>query len=269
MKKKVAVSAAEMMLLADLTVPADFDRALRRADDFIKLAVVSAGRALNNAPPRLLAPSETGIFIGTAYGPLETNFCSLGSLIDDGEGQISPTLFSHSVYNAAAGYVSRLLTIHGPALTLTTYAWPFVVALDQARLAILSARIKRAVVIAVETYSGLLEDAFKRWHGLAEVPWQPGAVAWILEAADDISVCPLLAEIGITETACEPGQLLARAGEHWQGDSLVAGFGSHPMAYAFALTTAMDLLISSKTVKHPAEWLLDAPFGQARISLVF
>lgn len=267
MTVKVGVSTAYSVMLSDLVLPDDLARTLRRADDFINLAVVSARTALKSAPQRSLAPVETGIFIGTGYGPLETNFCSLGSLIDDGEGQISPTLFSHSVYNAAAGYVSRLLDIHGPALTVTTYAWPFITALNQARLALLSNRIKRAVVITVETYSALLNDAYTRWHGLSEVPWQPGAVAWILDPANFLDHGPLLTEIVVTETPCDPGLLLARSGEKWAGERLTDGVGGHPMSYAYALTTAISELRAGND-KQDLSWNLDAPFGRAGITLV-
>ncbi|MCJ7818917.1 MAG: hypothetical protein MUP25_03745 [Syntrophales bacterium] len=118
--KGVTVTAACSLLLEGFEAPESLGQQLRRADDFISLAVVCSQMVLKNSPAKNLPADQTGIFIGTAYGPLETNFSSLASLIDDGEGQISPTLFSHSVYNAAAGYVARLLDIHGPALTITT-----------------------------------------------------------------------------------------------------------------------------------------------------
>ncbi|MBU0729650.1 MAG: beta-ketoacyl synthase chain length factor [Proteobacteria bacterium] len=266
MSTRVAVTAANKLLLSSLEAPVSLVRELRRADDFIKLAVVSAGAAIDTAGKRDLATSRIGLFIGTAYGPLETNFCSLGSLIDDGEGQISPTLFSHSVYNAAAGYVSRLLDIHGPALTITTYTWPFLTALNQARLAILSGRIERAVVVAVETYSSLLEDAYRRWHGKEEVPWQPGAVSWVLDPAKDAgeNSC-IINQMRIDEQPAEPGLLLARTGEHWQGDKIRTGDGTHPLAYAYAFTDAVNQRSEDK--KSRVRWELSAAFGKAWIEM--
>ncbi len=262
----VAVSAVSKQMLKSLVPPDNLARQLRRADDFINLAVVCARDALDRAPARDLSPEQTGIFIGTAYGPLETNFSSLGSLIEDGEGQISPTLFSHSVFNAAAGYVSRLLGILGPALTVTTYAWPLLTALNQARLFILSGRIERAVVVSAETYSALLEDAYKRSFGKEEVPWQPGAVAWVLDplraAAQGV---PLLGDIPMNEQPCDSGSLLARRGEIWQGQGLAKGEGTHPMAYAYALTDAV-----SGSFQHgddTRKWTVDAPFGRAGVHL--
>jgi len=135
MTNQVAITAA-LRLTMDHEVPPQLTRELRRADDFIRLAVVGGFKSLAEAPVRELAPEVRGVFIGTAFGPLETNFQSLGSLINDGEGQISPTLFSHSVYNAAAGYTARLLDFRGPALTVTDYGWPFLIALEEARLAV-------------------------------------------------------------------------------------------------------------------------------------
>ena len=113
------IVAAIDQLPRDYAVPDELARDLRRADVFIQMAVTSAFSAVSRVSSDKPQPEEVGVFIGTAFGPLETNFESLGSLIDDGEGQISPTLFSHSVYNAAAGYVARLLDIRGPAMTIT------------------------------------------------------------------------------------------------------------------------------------------------------
>lgn len=264
MKHQVAVSACAT-LPKDYNVPDELVRDLRRADDFIQMAVISASTAVAQAPQRNISPEEKGVFIGTAFGPLETNFESLGSLIDDGEGQISPTLFSHSVYNSAAGYVARLLDIRGPALTITNYGWPFLIALEEARTAIATGRIRRAVVIGVETYSELLADAYRRSYDVEEVPWERNAVAWVLDTVPEAgdALC-LLTDVFLSETEAEPADFLTRRGEKFNGDASGA-IPRHPMAYARALTD----LVSGKSsfTSGNKKLTIDASFGRAEISL--
>ena len=263
----VAVSATEKVVLSkNLSVPDSLTRALRRADDFIKLAIVSARSAIDLAPSRQLLPEQIGIFMGTAYGPIETNFRFLDTLIDDGERQASPTLFSHSVHNAAAGYVARLLDIQGPALTMTSFSWPFLTAISEARLAVDSGRVRRALVLGIETNSPLLEDARRQLQGNKAVSWQPGAVAWILDTADQVSsYAVLLEDIVLTEIPCNPDIFLTRTGETWNINGLIPQGSRHPMAYAYALTDAVSRLRYSN--QDIIKWTITAPFGQAQLTL--
>jgi len=264
MSVPVAISAIAR-LPKDYEVPDELARDLRRADAFIQMAVVSSFTAVSKLSSENLPPEEVGVFIGTAFGPLETNFESLGSLIDDGEGQISPTLFSHSVYNAAAGYVARLLDIRGPAMTITNYGWPFLIALEEARLAVASRRIGRAVVVGVETYSELLADAYRRFFGVKETPWQRSAVAWVLEATEEESGNCRLAGIKIREFEADPADLLTRRDETLTGSGINPELPRQPLAYVEALSEAVEFFADSS--KSEAALSLKAPFGEAEIQL--
>ena len=266
MVSSVAVSATKKILLSEgFLVPDSLTRALRRADDFIKLAVVSARSVMDLVLSRQLLPEQIGIFIGTAYGPIETNFRFLDTLVDDGERQASPTLFSHSVHNAAAGYVARLLDIQGPSLTMTSFAWPFLTALDEARMAVNSGRVRRALVIGIETSSPVLEDACRQLQGNKVVSWQPGAVAWILDASGQAArYAMLLEDMALAETPCNPDIFLTRAGETWGINGLILHASQHPMDYAYALTDAVSRLRYSG---QDIIWTITAPFGQAQLSL--
>ncbi len=253
---KIAIERA-LVLDPGFTEPQVLSRDLRRADDFIRLAVCAAWSALDGGARR--DPQRTGIFVGTGYGPLATNFSSLGTLIDDGEGQISPTLFSHSVYNVAAGYVARLLDILGPSLTVTTYGWPFLMALRQGRDAILGGMVDQAVVLAVEVYSDLLLDAYCREFGVSQAPLVPGGAAWLLTRDGG---GPFLCEIEVEEIPCPPALCLTRADESWQGEGLVPVEGRHPFAHVEALTRGVGELPAGG-----GEWNLSAAFGRARLEV--
>ena len=260
----VSVMSVET-LAGDYAVPEDLARELRRADDFIQMAVISGSAAVAAAPDRGLQPEETGVFIGTAFGPLTTNFESLGSLIDDGEGQISPTLFSHSVYNAAAGYVARLLHIMGPALTVTNYGWPFLIALEEARVAVATGRIGRALVISVETYSDLLADAYCRSYDTSEIPWQKYAVAWVLEPQETVGPLCRLHQVHLREADSDPADFLTRQEEQLTGPSRGNKLARHPMAYAETISQLVREYDGPSNEQQ--SWALEATFGRAEIIL--
>jgi hypothetical protein len=265
MSSPVAVTAA-LRLGLEHAVPPQLARELRRADDFIRLAVVGGFAALASAPGRELPPEARGIFIGTAFGPLETNFQSLGSLINDGEGQISPTLFSHSVYNSAAGYAARLLDFRGPALTVTDYGYPFLLALEEARLAVASGRVERALVLGVEVYSELLSDAYRRSFSGREVPWHKGAVAWVLDRAGAVeSPLALLEAVTVTGLPCATGDYLTRAEELCRVD----GREVVPARHTLAAVEGLSELVQSFPVGRSAgvHWACSASFGNAAVRL--
>lgn len=264
MTMPVIVSAIEQ-LPQDYLVPDELVRDLRRADDFIRMAVASAFSAVSRLTADKWQPEEVGVFIGTAYGPLETNFELLGSLIDDGEGQISPTLFSHSVYNAAAGYVARLLDIRGPAMTITNYSWPFLIALEEGRMAVASGKIGRAIVIGVETYSALLAEAYCRFLQVESVPWHKSALTWVLEPKGAAAGLCQLHGINIQEFDSDPADLLTRRNETFTCCGAPHELPRHPLAYATGLSEAV--IAHAGSAEQQNEWSLAAPFGLARINL--
>lgn len=160
-------------------IPPHLLRDLRRADDFITMSVIACQTLLEKINSDTLQPESSGLIIGTAFGPMQTNFDVLEPILDD--GQASPTLFSHSVYNAAAGYISRIFNIRGSSLTMTDFGYPFFHALRQASLFLASGVFSNCIILQVETYSRLLADAQIRSLVNFKKHWQPEAIAWLLE----------------------------------------------------------------------------------------
>jgi len=177
---KVSVRAVSGYYLQDLRIPEELGRYLRRADTFIQLAVVAAFQTFLAVDEGFQdTHGDCGLILGTTFGTMETNFEVLDQIVAG--QQASPILFSHSVFNAAVGYMATIFKIRGCALTVTDFSFPFFRALQEASLALQSGTIARCLVLQVETYSTLLQDA-RKTHNVDKNPWIPGAVCWLLEA---------------------------------------------------------------------------------------
>lgn len=97
----------------------------RRADNFTKMAVLAAHDAFFDSGLGAEAKGSLGIILATAFGPHVTNFRFLDDILTYGDRGVSPTLFSHSVHNAAVSYIASNLESHGPTLTVTQFADSF------------------------------------------------------------------------------------------------------------------------------------------------
>ncbi|PHR30232.1 MAG: hypothetical protein COA36_02280 [Desulfotalea sp.] len=203
---KVFVNAVSSVRLADLLVPVELTRKLRRADDYIRLAVVAACTTMQTQGTLTQHYGERcGLVLGSAFSTMQTNFEVLDSVVS--KEQASPTLFSHSVFNAAAGYVASTLAIKGAALTITDFCHPFFKALEQAWLAIMSGGLDSCLVLQVETYSTLLADGRKTLVDEG-APWLPGVVCLLLENKKSSSMGLCVGETKITSKACHSQRLL-------------------------------------------------------------
>ncbi len=163
----------------DINLAPAIQRTLRRSDAFIRLAVAAATEVLQGE-----SGADIGLILCSAYGPMETNFDVL-QMVVDGEA-VSPALFSHSVFNAAAGYIASVCSLQGGLFTITDFDLPFFRGLQQGWLLVESGLMRRCLVLQVETYSRLLADAVADNGG--REPWPPMAVCWSLEAGDG---CPV------------------------------------------------------------------------------
>ncbi len=175
----VQITRQLSLSLAEMATPDSLLRPLRRADDFIRLGVLGAHETLSSRMVNCSQPKDAyGLILGSAFGTMETNFGVLEQII--AEEPTSPILFSHSVFNAAAGYMATVFDIRGCALTITDFGFPFFRALEHGYLAVESGRLESCLVLQVETYSELLQDALKNFCSEA-ITWHPGVSCWLLE----------------------------------------------------------------------------------------
>ena len=239
---KARLSAVSDLNSADIHLSDELENQLRRADLFTRTIVACCHNLLHQ---QAIDGETTGIFISTAYGPMQCNLDVLDFLVE--EEPVSPTLFSHSVFNGASGYLAQIFAIHGPALTQTSYSYPFFTALLQAKQAIEQEQLHHAIIIQAETYSALLEDA-KQGNTTA---WDKGAVAWLLNTKgvplDDVSV---------HETICSPASRL-----QYNVTSSTQKKHTHP------LSMGLELNHLFKAKKLPSTYELNSDFGS--VSLTF
>ena len=97
----------------------------RRADNFSKMATIAAYDALADSGIPEQNKARLGIILATAFGPHVTTFSFLDDILTYGDAGVSPTLFSHSVHNAATSYIASNLQARGPTLTMTQFADSF------------------------------------------------------------------------------------------------------------------------------------------------
>lgn len=131
----------------------------RRSDKFSKMAVLAASDALQDSGTEDINKKNVGVILATAFGAHVTTFDFLDNILDYGEAAVSPTIFSNSVHNAAASYITSVLDIHGPALTVTNFYFCFQYALQLAQAWINEGRHDYVLVGAVEQYGDVMRYA--------------------------------------------------------------------------------------------------------------
>jgi len=163
--KKIPVYPVQQETLTDKTVLKN----MRRADRFSKLAVLAAWDAVVDSGMAITeAKAPVGIILSTGFGAHVTAFKFLDEIIEYGDAAVSPTLFSHSVDNAAASYIATALDNRGPTLTITQFAFSFHQALILAHAWIREGRCESILVGSVEECGALMEYVCTQKLRLAE-----------------------------------------------------------------------------------------------------
>jgi 3-oxoacyl-(acyl-carrier-protein) synthase len=140
-------------------------KGIRRADKFAKMAVAACQESCN-----LLdfskEKSEISIILATQFGPHSTTFKFLDNILDYSDTSASPTIFSHSVHNAATSYIASCLGICGQALTITSFSDPLKQALIMADAWLELKQTEKVIVCYVEEESDPMVFA----HGYCDFP---------------------------------------------------------------------------------------------------
>ena len=150
--KKSPVYQVALENIIDGTLP----KKMRRSDKLSKMAVLAASDALRSSGIKNINKKNMGIIVASAFGAHVTTFDFLDDILDYGEANVSPTVFSNSVHNAAASYISSALDIQCPTLTVTHFYFSFHYALQLAKAWLNEKRCDYVLAGAVEQYGDVL-----------------------------------------------------------------------------------------------------------------
>jgi 3-oxoacyl-[acyl-carrier-protein] synthase II len=152
-----AVSAfrARTDLLDQLIPP----RTLRRVDHYARMAILASHLALEDAGMGNGLPENTGLIVATGMGPTANTLDLQAADVALTDLALSPILFSNSVQNAAAAYISMLLKIRGPSLSINQYEMAVPLAFQTALDWLEEGRTETVLVGSIDCFSKALHEA--------------------------------------------------------------------------------------------------------------
>jgi 3-oxoacyl-[acyl-carrier-protein] synthase II len=142
--------------LLDRFVP---PRTLRRVDHYARMALLASRLAIEDAGMGSGLPESTGLIVATGMGPTANTLDLQPADVAAADLALSPILFSNSVQNAAAAYISMLLKIRGPCLSINQYEMAVPLAFQTAIDWLEEGRTSTVLVGGVDCFSKALHDA--------------------------------------------------------------------------------------------------------------
>jgi len=160
-----AGAIAEVPAVPALTVKTDLldrlipPRTLRRVDHYTRMAILASRLALEDAGMANGLPENTGLIVATGMGPTANTLDLQAADVADADLALSPILFSNSVQNAAAAYISMLLKIRGPSLSINQYEMAVPLAFQTAIDWLEEGRTETVLVGSIDCFSKALHAA--------------------------------------------------------------------------------------------------------------
>ncbi len=251
-------------------------RTVRRLDRYSRLALLAGRLALEDAGLSDTPQPGLAVIVASGYGAAATTFAFLDSGLDDGDALASPTLFSHSVHNAAAAQLAILLGATGPCLTVSQFDLSFASALLSACLWLHEGRVERALVGGVDECCAVLGHCWERlcaptsaapvepvnWARQSALPGE-GAAFFVLERGE---TAPYGIIRAVQASSAGPGPIDARhdgvrilgaAGHRGCGPAYArlagrcAAFAAYaPLWGSFPTAQALDLAAACLCARH-------------------
>lgn len=134
-------------------------RTLRRVDHYARMAILASHLALEDARMGNGLPENTGLIVATGMGPTANTLDLQPADVAVTDLALSPILFSNSVQNAAAAYISMLLKIRGPSLSINQYEMAVPLAFQTAIDWIEEGRTETVLVGSIDCFSKALHEA--------------------------------------------------------------------------------------------------------------
>lgn len=216
----------------------------RRATRFDRMAILAGLDALEDAGIHSNTHSSTvGLIIATGRGPHATTFRFLDDIINFKEKDVSPTLFSHSVHNAAASYLSLLAGIRGGTLTVTRFSFAFYEALNLAQSWLEQKRCKYVLIGAVDELGEVMEGILRFRSSVdSNIAFGEGSAFLVLSQAPSEQNYGIIELIQNTAVCVPSSVQLSTA-------SMAALFGNQACLDAFSCAVA-GLIVNDPDLYH-------------------
>jgi 3-oxoacyl-[acyl-carrier-protein] synthase II len=240
------------------------------------MAILASHLALEDAGMGNGLPENTGLIVATGMGPTANTLDLQAADVALTDLALSPILFSNSVQNAAAAYISMLLKIRGPSLSINQYEMAVPLAFQTAIDWLEEGRIETVLVGSIDCFSKALHEASRNCRDLKNggsgqwaAPVGEGSAFFILtrSAAHD-TCCPFVHRVQMGrasrhEGAPIPNTLILHNGNGKNTD-LVGQIRAHAnFAHLYgAFPTSMGMDVAAALLLLRTEQLLSISLPQ-------
>src|SRR5205814_10512184 len=143
---------------------------LRRMNTISRYLVASALLAIQDREraSEILMPGETGVAVGTAFGPVQTSVEYMQEYVEKGASLAPPQLFAESVANAPGSHIGIEFGLRGFNITVTQRESSALAALMYASSQIAKGVLPAAVVGGVDEVNEIVFGVLDRIGALAD-----------------------------------------------------------------------------------------------------
>jgi 3-oxoacyl-[acyl-carrier-protein] synthase II len=178
--------------LLDRMIP---PRTLRRVEHYGRMAILAALLAVEDAGMAGAVPTDTGLVVATGMGPTANTLDLQASDIPLADLSLSPILFSNSVQNAAGAYISMLLGMRGPTLSINQYDLAVPLAFQAAVDWLDEGRTRTVLVGSVDGFSTALHGEALSGRSRDAAPVGEGSAFFVLTREGGSDARAMVAEI--------------------------------------------------------------------------
>jgi 3-oxoacyl-[acyl-carrier-protein] synthase II len=140
---------------------------MRRMNALSRLAVAAAKLAIDDCGAKL--DSDTGVVLGTAFGPVQTSVEYMQEYVAKGAALAPPQLFAESVANAPGSHIAIEWDLRGFNITITQRESSALAAAMYASSQLLKNTVRAALIGGVDEANEMLFSVLDRIGALAQV----------------------------------------------------------------------------------------------------
>jgi 3-oxoacyl-(acyl-carrier-protein) synthase len=144
---------------------------MRRMNMLSRLGVAAAKLAIEECGAVL--PENTGVAIGTAFGPVQTSVEYMQEYVDKGASLAPPQLFAESVANAPGSHIAIEWGLRGFNITITQRESSALAAAMMASTQLVKGGVSAALIGGVDEANEMLFSVLDRIGALASEPARP------------------------------------------------------------------------------------------------